>query len=443
MTWTKGAVDEERAVALIREAAEPLPPAGSEAFGALFDRFAGARVVLLGEATHGTHEFYRARAAITRRLVERHDFSIVAVEADWPDTRAIDAYVRGRTEDPLPPGVFDRFPTWMWRNEEVRALAGELRDLNEGRAEGERVEFRGLDVYSMTASMRAVLAYLDEHDPETAGRARERYGCLSPWHAAPERYGREVVLGARHACEEAVTGILRDLLDRGVDLARTGDEAFFDAEQNARIVRAAEQYYRAMYRGSVESWNLRDRHMFDTLQRLLTHRGEGAKAVVWAHNSHIGNASATEMGWGGEYNIGELCRTAYREEAVLIGFSTDRGTVAAATDWDGPMEVKRVRPAREDSVEALFRRGAGATSLTELRGPRRSALREALRTPRLERAVGVVYRPETERQSHYFKAVLPDQFDALVWFEETRTVTPLPAAPAVREDVPETFPSGL
>jgi len=287
-----------------------------------------------------------------------------------------------------------------------------------------------------------VLAYLDRVDPEEAREARARYGCLSPWQADPVRYGRAVVTGQKKPCDEALLRQLHDLLEKRLDyLAADGGEAFFDAVQNARIVHAAEHYYRIMYEGSTESWNVRDRHMFDTLRHVLDRRGEGAKAVVWAHNSHIGNAAATAMGWQGEFNIGELCRTAFRDEAVLIGFSTDRGTVAAADDWDEPMRVMDVRPARPESHERLFREAGRPSSLTDWRGHARRDLVEALSRPRLERAIGVVYRPETELYSHYFEAVMAEQFDALVWFKETRAVTPL--ATGHGRGMPETYPFGL
>jgi erythromycin esterase-like protein len=303
-------------------------------------------------------------------------------------------------------------------------------------------EFRGLDVYSLNASISEVLAYLDKVDPDAAREARGRYGCLSPWQADPARYGRAVVTGQKRSCDEALLRQLQDLLEHRLDyLEAGGGEEFFDAVQNARIVHAAEHYYRIMYQGSTESWNLRDRHMFDTLQRLLDRRGKGAKAVVWAHNSHIGNAAATAMGWQGEFNIGELCRTAFGDEAVLIGFGTDRGTVAAAGDWDEPMEVMQVRPARADSHERIFREGGHGAFLTDWRREDRRDLRAALSRPRLERAIGVVYRPETELYSHYFEAVLAEQFDAFVWFEETRAVTPLVRGHG--KGMPETYPFGL
>src|SRR5215207_460658 len=428
--------------AALRPFCEALPSLDdTDAFGTLFDRFAHAKVVLLGEASHGTSEFYRARAAITRRLIERHGFTIVAVEADWPDANRIDRYVRHR---PLQDGddeAFTRFPTWMWRNIEVYDFVNWLRGHNEALAEDRRVEFRGLDLYSLGSSIAAVLAYLDQVDPEEAKDARERYGCLSPWHADPARYGRAVLYGDKKPCEQKLLDQLQELLGKRLEYASRDGEDFFDAVQNARVVRAAEHYYRIMYQGSTESWNLRDRHMFDTLQAVLGRRGDQAKAVVWAHNSHIGNAAATAMGWQGEFNIGELCRTAYRDQTVLIGFSTDRGTVAAASDWDEPMEVKTVRPVRPDSHERVFLDAGVPHALVDWRDPRRGDLRAELAQARLERAIGVVYRPDTELYSHYFEAVLSDQFDALVWFEQTKAVTPLPAGHG--QGMPETYPFGL
>jgi erythromycin esterase-like protein len=434
--------DANQAAAAIRPFCEPLPPIDdANIFGTAFDRLADARVVLLGEATHGTSEFYRARAAITRRLVERHGFTVVAVEADWPDANRIDRYVRHRPLLQTDDEAFTRFPTWMWRNSEVYDFIDWLRGYNESVARNRRVEFRGLDLYSLGSSIAAVLAYLDEVDPEEAKDARERYGCLSPWHADPARYGRAVLHGDKKPCDQKLLDQLRDLLDKRLDYARRDGEDFFDAVQNARVVRAAEHYYRIMFQGSTESWNLRDRHMFDTLQALLERRGHRAKAVVWAHNSHIGNAAATAMGWQGEFNIGELCRTAFREEAALVGFGTDRGTVAAASDWDAPVEIKTVRPARPDSYERVFLETGVPSSLTDWRQHNRQELRDVLATARLERAIGVVYRPDTELYSHYFEAVLPEQFDAFIWFEETKAVTPLTGGRP--HGAPETYPFGL
>jgi erythromycin esterase-like protein len=432
----------DEAAAAVRHALIALPPPEREQdFGALFDRFADASVVLLGEATHGTSEFYRARSAITRRLVEEHGFTIVAVEADWPDAGRIDRHVRHRGRGEHDEDAFVRFPAWMWRNEEVAAFATWLRGHNEGLPPARRTEFRGLDVYSMRASIASVLAYLDRVDPDAARRARGRYSCLTPWQADPAWYGHVVTRGEVDPCEDAVVAELRDLLGRRLDYEAKDGEDFFDAAQNARTVHAAEQYYRIMYRGSTESWNLRDRHMFNTLRSVMERRGPEAKAVVWAHNSHVGNAAATAMGWRGEFNVGELCRTAFGDAAILIGFGTDRGTVAAADDWGAAMKIKTVLPARSDSYERVFRQTGVARSLTDLRAPPNVEARDALASPRLERAIGVVYRPETEFLSHYFEAILPEQFDAYVWFEETRAVSPLAAGRP--SGVPDTYPFGL
>ncbi|HKR16976.1 erythromycin esterase family protein [Rhizorhapis sp.] len=429
-------------VAALRGHAEPLPPPERAAeFGPFFDRYADARVVLLGEATHGTSEFYRARAAITRRLIEHHGFNIVAVEGDWPDAARIDNYVRHHAARPRRGDPFVRFPTWMWRNMEVLAFADWLRGHNEPLKPEDRASFHGLDIYSLDESIHAVLAYLDKADPTAGALARQRYGCLTPWQDDPALYGRAVMHGGRPGCEDAVVAQLKDMLRHRIGDIGVDGEAWFDAVQNARIVRAAERYYRIMYRGSTESWNLRDRHMFDTLQCLMQHRGDRAKAVVWAHNSHVGNADATAMGWQGEFNIGELCRTAYGDEAVLIGFGTDTGTVAAASEWGGEMEIKTVRPARQDSYEHAFRRTGLARTLTDWRGGKRRELVEMLRIPLLERAIGVIYRPESEFLSHYFEAVLAEQFDAWIWFEQTRAVTPI--GHERPEGAPETYPFGL
>jgi protein-L-isoaspartate(D-aspartate) O-methyltransferase len=428
---------------LIAAAAEPLPELADADFGRAADRFGDARVVLMGEATHGTSEFYRARAELAKRLILEHGFTAIAVEADWPDAARIDRYVRGRADGADGVAAFTRFPTWMWRNAEVRALVDWLHAYNETIAAPEhRVGFYGLDLYSLNASITGVLDYLDRHDPEAAQVARERYGCLTPWQHDPASYGRAALRPGFRTCKQAVLAMLRDLLKGRLDDAAKDGESFLDAAQNARLVAAAERYYRTMYYGAAESWNLRDRHMFETLQAVLAARGPDTKAVVWAHNSHIGDARATEMGKiRDELNIGQLCREAFGAKAHLLGFGTDRGTVAAATDWDGPMEIKDVRPAQEDSYEWLCRQSGRERFLLDLGPKGAEALRYVLLQPRLERAIGVIYRPETELLSHYFEAQLPRQFDAWVWFEETSAVTPLVSAEL--SGAPETYPFGL
>ncbi len=427
---------------LIAQAAEPLPDLDDPAFGSLFDRFADARVVLLGEASHGTSEFYRARAAITRHLIEAHGFNIVAVEADWPDAATIDRYVRHRPVRGEAEPAFERFPTWMWRNTDVQAFTGWLHAHNAKQEPERRAGFYGLDLYNLNGSIRAVIDYLDRVDPEAAAIARERYGCLTPWRNDPATYGRMALNEAFRGCEEGVVRQLRDVFARRRDYAARDGDDFLDAAQNARLVAGAEAYYRVMYYGSAASWNLRDTHMFETLELLLQAKGPEAKAVVWAHNSHIGDARFTEMGGArDELNIGQLCREHLGDQACLIGFGTHTGTVAAATDWDGPMEIKRVNPSRPGSYERECHDSGVPRFLLDLREGRNQAVREALMEPRLERFIGVIYRPETERLSHYSGAVLPRQLDAWVWFDETTAVTPLPARQV--EGAEETYPFGL
>jgi erythromycin esterase-like protein len=397
-------------------------------------------VVLLGEASHGTSEFYRARAAISRRLIEAHGFDVVAVEADWPDAATIDAYVRHKDRRRGP--AFERFPTWMWRNTDVDAFVRWLRDHNASLPPERRAGFYGLDLYNLSGSIRAVIDYLDRVDPEAATVARERYGCLKPWQNDPQGYGRMALTTGYASCEGAVVEMLGDLLAKELHYAERDGDSFLDAAQNARLVRDAEVYYRAMYYGAAESWNLRDRHMFETLGNLLRAKGEGAKAIVWAHNSHIGNAAATEMGLvREEINIGQLCREAYGAEAALIGFGTHTGTVAAASDWDEPMQVMRVNPSLPDSCERLSHDARVPRFLLDLREGRHDGLRARLKEARLQRFIGVIYRPDSERFSHYIEASLPEQFDAYVWFDETHAVTPLTMEQGAGPD--ETYPFGL
>jgi protein-L-isoaspartate(D-aspartate) O-methyltransferase len=430
-------------VKLLRETAQPIDTIENADVDALIERIADARVVLLGEASHGTSEFYRMRARITQQLIARCGFQFVAVEADWPDAARVDEYVLGaqrRSNVEFTP--FARFPTWMWRNAEVQEFVEWLRAHNLERPE-QRAGFHGLDLYSLFTSIAAVVAYLDRVDPDAASVARARYGTLTRWQRDPAAYGKAVLTGRYQSSEHAVITMLRDMLERRFEYARKDGERFFDATQNARLVANAERYYRAMYYGSASSWNLRDEHMFDTLRSLFSFYGPGAKGIVWEHNSHVGDAAATDMSARGELNVGHLCRAAFGQSAYIVGFGTDHGTVAAASNWDEPMQRMQVRPARDDSYEGLFHQTDLPSFMLHLRDPARRALREELERERLERAIGVIYRPDTELESHYFYANLPHQFDEYIWFDETSAVQPLTAAPGARGELPDTYPFGL
>ena len=423
---------------------------GEDPYKALLERVGNARVVLIGEASHGTHEFYHERAEITRRLIEQKGFAAVALEADWPDALRVSRYVTGTGDDSDAAdalGGFRRFPTWMWRNADVLDFVGWLRDFNESRPRRSRVGFYGLDLYSLQTSIEEVIRYLERVDPPAAEQARLHYSCFNEV-ADPTGYGHGVALGLTESCRDDVVQTLMELRRRSetyihLDGAVAEDEYFY-AEQNARVAKDAEEYYRTMIDRRVSSWNLRDRHMFETLEELATHLArhrDGTKIIVWAHNSHVGNAAATEMSHRGEFNIGQLTRRRYGTEGALIGFTTYSGTVSAASDWGAPVERKTVRPGLAGSYEQLFHRTGVPRFSLMLDDP---AVRAACRGPLLERAIGVVYRPETERQSHYFQSQLPDQFDVVIHIDHTRAVEPLERTVAWEKgDVPETYPTGL
>ncbi len=409
----------------------------------LLERIGDSRVVLLGEASHGTAEFYEMRARITKELIEKKGFTIVAAEADWPDAAHINQYIHGTEPDPLLESKpFSRFPTWMWANHSVLEFSHWLKRHNDKiDSPHNQVGFYGLDLYSLFSSIEAVLGYLDTVDPETAEVARTRYGCLMPWSDDLGMYSQVTISKQYRECEEDVIATLQDLLTKRMEYSLADGEQFFNAEQNARLVKNAERYYRTMYYAENNSWNQRDNHMFETLQSVLAHRGPDSKAVIWEHNSHIGDARATQMSARGELNIGQLARQEYGDDAYLIGFGTDHGTVAAASEWGGPMEVKQVQPSHIDSYERVCHEVQTDNFLLPLRKPLLQITRKKLLAERLERAIGVIYRPETELQSHYFYACLPNQFDEYIWFDETRAVDPL--TKETTKGIPDTFPFGL
>jgi erythromycin esterase-like protein len=436
----------------ISVAANPLAGSPND-YDSLIEMVGEARFVLLGEASHGTHEFYRERALITKRLIYQRGFNAVAVEADWPAAYRINRFVRGEGPDVDSVDAlsgFKRFPQWMWRNADVLDFVGWLREHNDEQIYADRkAGFYGLDLYSLHASIEAVLAYLGKVDPEAAKRARHHYSCFEHFGKKIETYGYATGFGLAPTCEAAVVKELVALRRKAMDyLQRAGQvaaDAYFCAEQNARVVKNAEEYYRKMFRREVSSWNLRDTHMMESLVSLAEHldkQGAPAKIVVWAHNSHLGDARATQMGERGELNLGQLVRERFGKEAVSIGFTTYTGSVTAASDWDAPAERKQVRPGHRDSYEALFHDVDTPRFFLNLRD--NAELAAQLRTEHLERAIGVIYRPETEMQSHYFHARLPDQFDGVLHFDHTRAVEPLERTTEWQlGEVEETFPSGL
>jgi erythromycin esterase-like protein len=419
-------------------------------FAALPESLAAAPVVLIGEASHGTQDFYHLRACITKHLIQHHGLTAVAVEADWPDAYRVNRFVRGEGPDGdanTALAGFERFPAWMWRNTEVLSFVRWLREWNDEHPKS-KVGFYGLDLYSLLTSIRAVITYLDKVDPAAAQRARDRYACFDHFAGDTHAYGYAVSAGVIEPCEDDVVKQLGELRSRAAEYAnRDGQVAyddFFFAEQNAMLAKNAEEYYRAMFRGRHSSWNIRDTHMadmFDALVKYLGARsGTRPRIAVWAHNSHLGDARATEMGERGELNLGQLLRERYGAEAKSIGFTTYDGTVTAASDWDADAERKVVRPALDGSIEALLHSVELPQFVLDMHDTRLGGFA----TPLLERAIGVIYRPQTERQSHYFHARVAEQFDALIHVDRSTALVPLePSSRWYHEEVPETYPSGL
>ena len=442
-------VNTSQALSQIARGAHPLSFGNAKEYDPLLAAIGDARLVLIGEASHGTHDFYRERSRITRRLIEEKGFNAVAVEGDWPDTYRVHRFVSGQDNDvdqivqPIDAiSGFRRFPAWMWRNMDVLAFIQWMHEHNMSR--GSSVGFFGLDLYSLYTSAQEVLRYLDKNDRAAAARARFRYSCFDQFGEDSQAYGYSAGFGMSESCEQAVIDQLFDMRRR-MEPSTHDDETYselFSARENAEVVRNAERYYRTMFGGRISSWNLRDSHMADTLDRLLVHLGPASRIVVWAHNSHLGDARATEMGRAGELNLGQIMRERHPGAAFLVGFTTYSGEVTAASNWDEPAQRKIVRRALPKSIESLFHETGLGDFLLLLRG---KPIRDALSQPLLERAIGVIYRPETERVSHYFEGRLPEQFDAVIHIDRSLALIPLEAGVPWHEgeEVPETYPSAV
>ena len=437
------------AIDIIRQAALPLD--GAAALDAILESIADADVVLIGEASHGTHDFYQYRADLTRALIARKGFNLVAVEADWPDAYRVNRWVRLAGHDVTARdtlGDFTRFPRWMWRNHVVVDFVNWLRGWNERQPADQRTGFYGLDLYSLHRSIEHVVDYLRKVDPGAVPRAKERYACFDVFGEDMQAYGYASTVGLSPSCERGVVEQLVELRRKAAEYAtrdgRIAADDQFAAEQNARVIRNAENHYRAMFiDGGVESWNVRDRHMMSMLEALVDHVAAGAgraRAVVWAHNSHLGDARATSMSSQGELNLGQLARDRFGSRCRNIGFTTHTGTVTAASGWDGPAQHMRVRPSMRDSYERLFHDTGIPAFALRLHDP---GVRAALNVSRIERAIGVIYRPDTERLSHYFTARLAQQFDVVIHIDETRALEPLEIWARHEVDLPETYPTGV
>lgn len=416
-------------VDVINQAAHPLQE-HNESYTHLIDKIGEARFVLIGEASHGTHEFYQTRIEITKRLIEQKGFMAVAIEGDWPDAHRIHRYVQGLAHDSLASlNGFKRFPTWMWRNTTMPPFLEWLRDYNDRLAKpAEKIGFYGLDLYSLHTSMQAVIQFLKKIDPTAAKRAQERYACFDHIAVDPHMYGYLINSGIKKPCINEAIAELMELQQHAYEyMQRDGiaaEDDYFFATQNARLVKNAEHYYRTILEGEVSSWNIRDTHMAETLNVLADHLEtrfkQPAKIIVWAHNSHVGDARATEMGERNEVNLGQLVREVHDTHVYNIGFSTYSGSVTAANNWDEPAQRKEVMPGLQGSYEDLFHKVKYKNFLLNLSD--HPELEHYLKIPRLQRAIGVIYRPDTERFSHYFFTHLPYQFNSMIHLDTTTAV---------------------
>ena len=412
----------------------------------LIERIGDARYVLLGEATHGTSEFYEWRATLSRRLIEERGFSFVGVEGDWPDCYRVNRYAKSYDDagdsarDVL--HAFERWPTWMWANREVAEFAEWLRDHNRGLSAPIQVGFYGLDVYSLWESMHAVVEYLESIDPAVARAARAAYRCFEPYAEDVQEYARATAI-VPTTCEREAVSVLAALRGKMAEYGEDGRDAYFNAEQNALVARNAELYYRTMVRGGPTSWNVRDTHMVETLERLMTHHGPNAKAIVWEHNTHIGDARFTDMARAGMFNVGQLVRQAHdADDVVLVGFGTYRGTVIAGDEWGAPMRRMRVPPAREGSFEDAIHASEVGDALLLFDGTDDGGV-AGLDEPIGHRAIGVVYDPRREQWGNYVPTIVPRRYDAFIHIEESSGVDAFHMPVLVDGEPPETYPSGM
>lgn len=441
------AQDSDQLISVIRDAALPL--ASPDDLDPLLERIGDARCVLLGEATHGTSEFYTWRAAISERLIRERGFSFIAVEGDWPDCYRVNRYVKARPHcDGSANEVlhaFERWPTWMWANREVERLITWLRAHDDALPEDARIGFYGLDVYSLWDSLGEVVRYLETVDPEAARSASRAYECFEPYHEDAQEYARATAYVPAH-CADEVVAMLQAVRGQARQYEESGRDAYFNAEQNALVTRNAERYYRTMVRGGPASWNIRDTHMVETLERLLAHHGPTSKAIVWEHNTHVGDARFTDMARGGMINVGQLVRQRHEAEGVVIvGFGTHRGAVIAGEGWGEPMCRMRVPDARAGSTEDLLHRALGGDGLLLFADgdEERAAASRALDETRGHRAIGVVYDPDVEHWGNYVPTNLASRYDAFVFIDETHAVDPIHMPVLVDGEPPETYPSGI
>jgi erythromycin esterase-like protein len=423
---------QQQLINTLNKCIQPLEPQTRD-YSNLLQKIGDARFVFIGEATHGSEEFYQSRIRITQRLIQEKGFMAIAIEGDWPDAYTIHRYIQGQLNYAQPKEAladFNRFPTWMWRNTTMPPFLQWLREHNAGLPSNRQLGFYGLDLYSLNASMQAVIAYLMKLDPQAAQRARKRYACFDHTSLDPQTYGYLTNIGIKKSCIHEAVAVLVDLQRNAFEYLQDGltaQDDYFFATQNARLVKDAETYYRSMFEGRASSWNIRDNHMAETLNILAEHLenrfNERAKIIIWAHNSHIGDARATEMADQGEINIGQLIREQHDGHTCLIGFSTYQGSVTAASEWGNPPQFVKINPGLKGSYEEIFHQLQYQNFLLDLVNS--PELEHFLKIPRLQRAIGVIYRPESERYAHYFFTHLTSQFDFLIHFDKTTAVIPL------------------